>query len=373
MLAVSIKALFVMTVVVGAMAPWVSGRTRRGEEVDGRVADGSADESWLTLLHPLDVLARRVVGGRSIPQGVAEVPYRLAPPLALASAMAGFAVIPFGGRYVLGEAEHSLVVADLDGGVLWLGVASAVSVFAGLLAGWATRRTEALEDALTVGKRWLAYALPTALSLVGLVMVFESLRLTDIVAGQDRSLAVVPALGLEAVLPGLTRLTLPAWGIFLQPLGFALFLPGALMIAKTAIGVGNEAGSEGRYRSAYAGYRLLLLDLADRVAILALSSALVCLFLGGGAVPWADQAFLVSQVARFYGEGVGTLACMALQVATFFIKVLLVARLLTLGAERLGLPADDRLQDFCWKLLLPVSVLNAFATAILLLAGGGRA
>jgi NADH-quinone oxidoreductase subunit H len=387
-LALIFKALFLLTVIVGALAPALA-RQSQGNAAGSGMADADnagcrmgepTEETWLALRPQLADFARRLGIGRRVPPGVVRVAYRVAPHLAVAAPMAAFAVIPFGGRYLLGETQVALVVADLDWGVLWLACSSCLWIFAVMLAGWSSRRTAALEDAVRVGARWLAYALPTLLALVGLAMIFGSLRLTDIVAGQDRTVAVVGALGIESLLPGLTWLSLPAWGIFMQPIGFTLFLPGALMIARPRKSVEESDNVSGAgilgtpdYRSAYAGYRLMLFDLADRIALLAVSSVTVCLFLGGGALPYVDQAFIVDQVAEFYGAGLGTLVCMAVQVGAFFIKVLVIARLLAFCATRLSLPDDERMTEFCWKFLLPVSVLNSFATALLLLAGDGSA
>jgi NADH-quinone oxidoreductase subunit H len=100
---------------------------------------------------------------------------------------------------------------------------------------------------------------------------------------------------------------------------------------------------------------------------------MTAIFLGGWSIPWLTTATIIGGVEPLLGSGFANLVAMVAQVTTFIIKVVVMIWLQM--ALRWSLPRFryDQIMDLCWKILLPLSIANAFVTGtiILLLKGLG--
>ncbi len=75
-------------------------------------------------------------------------------------------------------------------------------------------------------------------------------------------------------------------------------------------------------------------------------------------------------VGSWLGEGVGTGACILLHVATFFAKVLFMIWVQMLIRWSFPRFRYDQVMSLCWKVILPLSILNIFGTALVMLLRG---
>ena len=92
------------------------------------------------------------------------------------------------------------------------------------------------------------------------------------------------------------------------------------------------------------------------------------LFLGGGALPYVSGISMIEGIGAYFGTGLATLLCMAIHTSVFFAKVVMVVALMgPLGRRIKGLTFATSL-NLCWKLVVPLSMLNLFVTAHFLLA-----
>jgi NADH-quinone oxidoreductase subunit H len=225
----------------------------------------------------------------------------------------------------------------------------------------------------------ISYQIALGLSVVGIFMIFETLRLSDIAIAQDTTFRVFEFAerSFGATLPEpvawLAAVRLPHWGVFLQPLAFALFLIAAM--------VGNRGPRFDRPADAaeiatepwgeFTGARFALFTLAESVGVVVIAALSATIFLGGWSLPYLSQATIIAGVARFFGTGFATGFCMLLHFATFLAKLAVMIWLQL--ALRWSLPRlrHDRMLDLCWKLLLPLALVNLFVTGALILAFGG--
>jgi NADH-quinone oxidoreductase subunit H len=191
------------------------------------------------------------------------------------------------------------------------------------------------------------------LSLVGLFMVFDSLSLVEIAQAQDRTL------WLFGFLP------IPNWGVFLQPLGFILFLTCIMAENKRPPFDAPEGESElvAGYHMEYSGMRFGLFYTAEFLEVPVIGMIVATLFLGGWSIPFLSQADIIGGLTPALGASFATIVCMALHFVTFLIKVIVMIWLQM--AIRWTLPRFryDQVMDLCWKMILPISVANAFVTA----------
>jgi NADH-quinone oxidoreductase subunit H len=211
------------------------------------------------------------------------------------------------------------------------------------------------------------------LSLVGVFLVFGTLRLTDMVVAQDTTL---PLAGIAARLgwtvPGWASgfpFTVPAWGIVLQPIGFVLFLVCALAstgrppfdVATGPIELG------GGLHSGRSGLQLGWIAVTDRIRVVVTAGLLTTVFLGGGAVPWLPGTTIVGAIAPLLGDGFATLVCMVVHVVVFVSKLVVMIALQELVRGTLPSPRTDQLMDLCWRVIAPLAIANALVTALAML------
>jgi NADH-quinone oxidoreductase subunit H len=156
-----------------------------------------------------------------IPKHVERFYYVLAPMISLVPAFMTFAVIPFAGPLTLDGRIIHFQVADLDVGLLYILSIASLGVYGIIMAGWASNNKFAMLGSLRSTSQMISYELSMGLSLIGIIMVFSSVKLGDIARQQGELLT---HLG-PWVLP--TWLQIPKWGIFIQPIGFIIFLVAA--------------------------------------------------------------------------------------------------------------------------------------------------
>jgi NADH-quinone oxidoreductase subunit H len=173
----------------------------------------------------------------------------------------------------------------------------------------------------------------------------------------------------------LASISLPRWGIFLQPLGFVMFLTAIMAENRRPPFDLPEGESEiiAGYHIEYSGMRFGLFYMSEFIEVVVIAGIVATLFLGGWSVPYLSQATIIGGVGGVFGVGFATGFCMLVHFATFMAKLL--AMIWLQMALRWTLPRFryDQVMNLCWKVLLPLSVVNIFLTGALLLAVGSPA
>jgi NADH-quinone oxidoreductase subunit H len=227
---VVIKSLFILLVVVAALAPVITWIERKQSAVmQDRIGANRADINGITalgLLHPLADVFKLLSKEDVVPAGANRVMHLIAPLIAAAPAVVAFAVIPYGGVYQFGDHTLSLVASNPDWGLLYIFAIGSLATYGVVMAGWASNNNWSLLGALRASAQMISYEVTMGLSVVGIFMVFETLQLQNMVVAQDTTFRL---LGFTDVffgftIPGTDWLRLPAWGIFYQPLAFIMFL-----------------------------------------------------------------------------------------------------------------------------------------------------
>ncbi len=380
---VIIKALFILAVVVGAFAPVITWIERKQSAVmQDRIGANRADIAGIRMLglfHPLADVLKLITKEDVVPLGAHRVMHLLAPLIAVVPALVAYAVIPFGGVYSFGGDEISLVVADPDWGLLYIFAIGSIATYGTIMAGWSSNNNWSMLGGLRASAQMISYEVTMGLSVVGVFMVFHTLKLSDMALAQDSSFRL---LGFVEVLFGLPLpawldwVRLPSWGIFLQPLGFLMFLTAIMAENKRPPFDLPEGESEiiAGYHLEYSGMRFGLFFMSEFIGVVVIAGLVATMFLGGWAIPFLPQETIIGAISSVYGVGFATGLCLVLHVLTFFLKVLVMIWLQM--ALRWTLPRFryDQVMDLCWKVLLPLSVANIFATAvIMLLIQGGTA
>jgi NADH-quinone oxidoreductase subunit H len=263
--------------------------------------------------------------------------YKLAPYVVLMSTFLLVLVIPFGpGAYF----------ADLDVGVFYALAVTSISVVGVLMAGWASASKYSLLGAMRAAGQLIAYELPLILAVVGVVIQAGTLNLQQIVAAQ----ATGEIFGLEF---------LGNPYILTQLIGFLIFMiavqaeltqtPFDMPIAESELVAG--------YMTEYSGFRFLMFFIGEFASAAVFAFLASVLFLGGWTVPpFVTDLFGLDWDSSVFNVLGPLIMLVKMLVLTFFIYFI-----------RFTYPRlrEDQLQRFAWKVMIPVSLANIFATGVL--------
>ncbi len=365
-----LKSAFILGVVVGAFAPVVTWIERKQSAVmQDRIGANRADVAGITLiglLHPLADVIKLLTKEDVVPEGANRFMHLIAPVIAAVPAIVSYAIIPFAGVYSFGGTEVSMVVADPDWGLLYIFAIGSIATYGTVIAGWASNNNWSLLGSLRASAQMISYEVTMGLSVTGIFMVFQTLSLQEMCLAQD---GVLRIFGLPL---------LPNWGIFLQPLGFLMFLTAIMAENKRPPFDIPEAESElvAGYFTEYSGMRFGLFFMSEFIEVVVIAGLIATLFLGGWSIPYLPQETLIAFVAhgvgswQGFGEGFATGLCVLLHVLTFLAKVVLMIWVQMLLRWSLPRFRYDQVMDLCWKILLPLSIVNIMVTALVMLALG---
>jgi NADH-quinone oxidoreductase subunit H len=259
------------------------------------------------------------------------------------------AVIPFGDTLRIGERTINLQILDFNVGLLFILAMLSLGIYGIIISGWASNNKYTLIGGLRGAAQVISYEVALGLSLIGLIMVYPSLRLSSIVLYQGELLFGF----------------LPKWGIFLQPLGFVIFLFAALAETKRVPFDLPEGESEIiGFFTEYSGLKWGLFMMVDFMEVIIVSTLLTTLFFGGWQVPW-----LASDGFHFPWGGellLSHVVVVLLQVAAFNIKVFFFCWLQILIRWTYPRFRYDQVMDLGWKLLVPLSLANIIGTGIIM-------
>jgi NADH-quinone oxidoreductase subunit H len=317
-----IKAFVIVNIVLGAFAysTWLE------RKLLGRMQlrYGPNRAGPFGLLQPIADLVKLIRKESFFPASAIDILYIAAPAIAGFTALAAFSVIPFGGVWHVGPYDVTGRVVDVSIGLLLLFALGAVGIYAFLVGGWSSESKYSLLGSMRTAAQLVSYEVSLALSVLGVVIMAQSLSLVDIVAEQQATIwyAVPQVVGLIVFfIAGIAETNRP---------------PFDLPEAETELVAG--------YHTEYSGMRFGLFSTAEYINMITLSGLAVTLFFGG----W-DGPFLPGPLWFLLKLG-----------AFIFVFMWLRATLPRLRY--------DQLMRFGWKVLLPVATLNAVVTAVLVVA-----
>lgn len=268
--------------------------------------------------------------------------HRISPALAFLPALLMWVVVPFGPGPPPGvEGFHYFQIADLNVGVLFVFAIASLSVYGATLGAWASNSLYSLLGGLRTAAQMISYEVTLALNLVGVFMLYGSFQLNDIIWMQGEM----------------------AWGIVYQPLGFILFMTAAIAETKRAPFDLPEAESElaAGYFTEFSGMRFAVFSLGEFVAIVLTAAVAAACFLGGWQIP-----FVETPIDPATGLPVYPFLLTVAQVGIFLFKTLLLVWLQMQIRWTLPRFRYDQLMKLGWVYLLPLSLLNLMATAIVM-------
>lgn len=292
--------------------------------------------------------------------------FNLAPIATLIPAFMTFAVVPFGDSIEAFGRTIQFQIADLNVGFLYIFAIASLGVYGVIMAGWSSNNKYSLLGSLRSSSQMVSYELSLGLSIVGIVMTFSSLELGTIARSQGE------------ILMHLGPLAIPKWGIFIQPLGFLIFLTAIYAETNRLPFDLPEGESEivAGYHLEYGSMKFALFFMAEYIHMTVGSAMVVTFFFGGWqllpGMEWAlaslAQLDLV-QMASFGGASGEAWLRIIFQVMSFATKVAFFMWLFVWVRWTLPRFRYDQLMDLGWKVMLPLSLINIFVTGVLIYYG----
>ncbi len=331
------------------------------------------------ILHPAADGLKFIFKEDFIPPNADRLLHGLAPIISVVPALVVLAVVPFGdtlcfgtdatGALQLGELMSrvpregvctdgalSLQAVDLNVGVLFFFAVAGTGIVGAALAGWSSDNKYSLIGGLRGASQMVSYEVTLGLTIVGVVMVYGTLRVDEMIRWQAEN----------------------SWGVFVQPLAFCLFLAAAIAEQKRIPFDLPEGESElvAGYFTEYSSMKFAMFMFSEYVAVVTSSGLMAALFFGGWSMPFlerdglyialGDTVLLQQSLTHGFVVLLGFLA--------FIVKVIVLCWLqLTI---RWSLPRFryDQLMHLGWRKLLPASLINILVTGLVVLAlQGGSA
>ena len=257
--------------------------------------------------------------------------FLIAPVISTATAFAAFSVVPFGTQTTLfGLLDEPLLlqVSDVNVAVLVIFAVTSMGIYGIVLAGWSSNSKYSLLGGLRSSAQMISYELAYGLSLAAVVMLAGSLSLREIVTNQS----------------GYWFYVIPKWYIFLQPIGFLIYMTAGVAETNRAPFDFPEAEQElvAGYHTEYSSMSFALFFMAEYISMVTVSAVATSLYLGGWLGP-----FLPDWLVWLW----------------FLLKVFLLLFFYVWMRWTLPRYRYDQLMKFGWKVLLPLAVVNLLATA----------
>jgi NADH-quinone oxidoreductase subunit H len=278
------------------------------------------------LLQPIADLIKLIRKESFFPAAAIDLPYILAPVVSAFTALAAFAVIPWGSGWEIFGYDVEGQIADVPIALLLIFALGSVGIYGFIVGGWASESKYSLLGSMRTCAQLVSYEVSLALAVLGVILMAQSLSLTDIVAAQADDW----------------------WYIVPQFVGFLTFFVAGIAETNRAPFDLPEAEQElvAGYHTEYSGMRWGLFQMAEYINMLTLSALAVTLFLGGWHFFWLDW----------------------LGPLWFVLKLAVVLYVFIWLRTTLPRLRYDQLMSFGWKILLPVATINAVVTAILVVA-----
>ena len=340
------KTGFVMSIVMligGLILSWVE--RKQSAIMQDRIGANRASILGfraMGLVHNLADALKGILKEDFIPPKANVFLHTLAPFLAVGTAVVAFAVLPFGGSVtVLGQVVP-LCVAPLPVGIFFVYALMAIGVYGVVLAGYVSDNKFSTLGALRASAQVISYEVATGLTILGALLIYQTVDLTQMVAWQTKHV----------------------WGVVVQPVGFVLFFVATIVEMKRIPFDLPEGESEIiGYNIEYSGMKHMLFMMSEFVEGLLFAWLTVLVFFGGWAVPGLVVGDF-GGAATLLGMPVSYPLAVVLMAASMTLKIVFFLWLQMLIRWSLPRLRYDQIMHLGWKIMLPIALVNLVLTAV---------
>src|SRR6187399_2486760 len=230
------------------------------------------------LLQPLADILKLLMKEELRPKGADKWLFTLAPILSVTAAFAAFATVPWGAEttlFGLLDEPIKLGIADMNVAVLVVFAVTSMGVYGIVLAGWASNSKYSLFGGLRASAQMISYELAYATSLAAVILLAGSMSLREVVESQA----------------GTWFGFIPHWYVFLQPIGFLIYVIAGIAETNRAPFDFPEAEQElvAGFNTEYSSVRFALFPQAEYINMTTMAGVATDLYLGGWHGPLLER------------------------------------------------------------------------------------
>jgi NADH-quinone oxidoreductase subunit H len=264
-----------------------------------------------------------------VPGSSDKVVFVIAPMISIIAAICLFAVIPFGNEFTIPGTSWvvKLRLADIDVGLLYIFAVASLGEYGIILGGYSSGNKYGLTGSLRAAAQMISYEVALGLSIVGVIILSQSLRLTEIVRLQSGGFW--------------------HWNVWYQPVAFVLYIIcGLAEINRTPFDM-PEAESELAcgFNIEYSSMKFALFFMAEYAHMIAIGAIAVTLFWGGWQPPIPALRVIPG-------------------VVWFVIKLLVFLFFFIWQRGTFPRLRYDQIMKFGWKVLFPLAIINLLITSL---------
>lgn len=305
-----------------------------------------------------------------IPEKAVKFLFLAAPVSALIPAAVAFAAIPmsapiyveafemFGSSW--GPYTFLFQGYEIGVGIVFILGVSSLAAYTILMAGWGSGNKFSLMGALRASAQIISYELALGLSIVGIILLYGTFNLTEMVQAQQGPL-MFKAFGYQ-----ISSAYLPNWGIFFQPLGAILFFAATFAESNRLpfdLAEG-EAELVAGFHTEYGGFKMLMFFIGEYGHMMIASGLMVTFFFGGYGIPFVSVADVHSWASGIASTATGANALTSIiHFLSFNVKFAIFLWIFIHVRWTLPRFRYDQLMDLGWKTMLPWALANTMATA----------
>jgi NADH-quinone oxidoreductase subunit H len=286
------------------------------------------------LLQPIADAVKLLFKEIIVPTASNRFLFLAAPVLAIAPALAAWAVIPF---------DDGLVLASIDAGLLYILAMTSIGVYGIILAGWASNSRYSFLGAMRSAAQMVSYEIAMGFALVGVLMAAGSLNLEKIVLAQQGGVA--------------HWFWLP-----LLPLFVVYFVSGVAETNRAPFDVAEgESEIVAGFHVEYSGMAFAVFFLAEYANMVLIAALTAVLFLGGWLSPFEGlppEVLAIPVIGPLLGSG---LHWLALKVSVFLFLFLWLRA--TFPRYRY-----DQIMRLGWKVFIPVTLVWIVVVGLAIMA-----
>ena len=269
------------------------------------------------------------------PSNANKVLFIIAPTIAISTALAAWAVVPFGAE---------LVLADLNIALLYILAMTSIGVYGVILAGWSSNSKYAMMSTLRTAAQVVSYEIAMGFALVGVVMAARSLNIGEIVAGQSGT---------------------GIWGWYmwpLLPLFVIYFVSGVAETNRAPFDVAEgESEIVAGFHVEYSGILFAIFFLAEYANMILISVMAALMFMGGWLSPFEGVGFL----------GLGTSFLAGSSILWLFAKTAIFMFLFLWFRATFPRYRYDQIMRLGWKVFIPITIVWIYVVGIMYYAKVG--
>jgi NADH-quinone oxidoreductase subunit H len=206
--------------------------------------------------------------------------YTLAPSIMFVSALLAFMTIPFADNLVVDGESFRIQALPIDSGVLWYLAIGSLGVIGIVFGGWLSHNKYSLLGAGRASSQMLGYELPLGLSVVAMIITYQTIDFNAMVAWQSDTILGV----------------IPAWGIIVQPIAAIIFI--ITIFAETNRAPFNVAEGESEivagHMTEFSAMKFAMYFMGEYIAMNTASAVVITMFFGGYQLPYLNTQELLN-------------------------------------------------------------------------------